>query len=79
MEIIGAAALIAVGIVLAAIIYGRMHGARTVAVATPTPIATPIASATATGRRGGTGESRAPRRRIARTHRRGHAPRGGAR
>ena len=46
MEIIGAAALIAVGIVLAAIIYGRMHGARTVAVATPTPIATPIASAT---------------------------------
>ena len=36
MEIIGAAALIAVGIVLAAIIYGRMHGARTVAVATPT-------------------------------------------
>ena len=47
MEIIGAAALIAVGIVLAAIIYGRMHGARTVAVATPTPIATPIASATA--------------------------------
>ncbi|HTU86821.1 MAG TPA: ribonuclease Y [Solirubrobacteraceae bacterium] len=29
MEIIGAAALIAVGIVLAAIIYGRMHGART--------------------------------------------------
>jgi ribonucrease Y len=36
MEIIGAAALIAVGIVLAAIIYGRMHGPRTVAVATPT-------------------------------------------
>jgi ribonucrease Y len=29
MEIIGAAALIAVGIVLAAIIYGKMHGART--------------------------------------------------
>ena len=29
MEIIGAAALIAVGIVLAAVIYGRMHGART--------------------------------------------------
>jgi ribonuclease Y len=28
MEIIGAAALIAVGIVLAAVIYGRMHGAR---------------------------------------------------
>jgi ribonucrease Y len=29
MEIIGAAALIAVGIVLAAVVYGRMHGART--------------------------------------------------
>jgi ribonuclease Y len=29
MEIIGAAALIAVGIVAAAVIYGRMHGART--------------------------------------------------
>ncbi len=29
MELIGAAALIAVGIVLAAVIYGRMHGART--------------------------------------------------
>jgi len=28
MEIIGAAALIAVGIVLAAVLYGRMHGAR---------------------------------------------------
>ena len=37
MEIIGAAALIAVGIVVAAIIYGRMHGARTVAVASPAP------------------------------------------
>jgi ribonucrease Y len=37
MEIIGAAALIAVGIVVAAIIYGRMHGTRTVAVANPTP------------------------------------------
>jgi ribonuclease Y len=36
MEIIGAAALIAVGIVVAAIIYGRMHGARTLAVAHPT-------------------------------------------
>ncbi len=35
MEIIGAAALIAVGIVVAAIIYGRMHGTRTVAVANP--------------------------------------------
>jgi ribonuclease Y len=29
MEIIGAAALIAVGIVLAAVVYGRMHGPRT--------------------------------------------------
>jgi len=37
MEIIGAAALIAVGIVVAAIIYGRMHGTRTLAVASPTP------------------------------------------
>ncbi len=37
MEIIGAAALIAVGIVVAAIIYGRMHGTRTVAVANPAP------------------------------------------
>ncbi|MBV8220454.1 MAG: DUF3552 domain-containing protein, partial [Solirubrobacterales bacterium] len=38
MEIIGAAALIALGIVVAAIIYGRTHGtARTVAVAHPAP------------------------------------------
>ncbi|HEX4279561.1 MAG TPA: ribonuclease Y [Solirubrobacteraceae bacterium] len=37
MEIIGAAALIAVGIVVAAISYGRMHGARTAAVAGPAP------------------------------------------
>jgi ribonuclease Y len=41
MEIIGAAALIAVGIVVAAIvaaiIYSRTHGTRTVAVATPVP------------------------------------------
>ncbi len=36
MEIIGAAALITVGIVVAAIIYGRTHGTRTVAVAGPT-------------------------------------------
>jgi ribonucrease Y len=36
MEIIGAAALIAVGIVLAAVIYGRMHGARTAPAGTPT-------------------------------------------
>ena len=35
MEIIGAAALIAVGIVVAAIIYGRTHGARTLAIASP--------------------------------------------
>ena len=44
MEIIGAAALIAVGIVVAAIIYGRMHGARTVAVAHPAA-SVPVASA----------------------------------
>jgi ribonucrease Y len=36
MEIIGAAALIAVGIVLAAVIYGRMHGPRTVPAGAPT-------------------------------------------
>src|SRR5437764_7460169 len=36
MEIIGAAALIAVGIVLAAVIYGRMHGARTASAGNPT-------------------------------------------
>jgi len=35
MEIIGAAALIAVGIVAAAVIYGRMHGPRTAAAANP--------------------------------------------
>jgi ribonuclease Y len=35
MEIIGAAALIAVGIVVAAIIYGRTHGGRTLAIASP--------------------------------------------
>ncbi len=39
MEIIGAAALIAVGIVLAAIIYGRMHGARTAPAGNPTATA----------------------------------------
>jgi ribonuclease Y len=39
MEIIGAAALIAVGIVVAAVIYSRMHGPRTVAVAHPVTIA----------------------------------------
>ena len=37
MTIIGAAALIAVGIVVAAIIYGRTHGTGTVAVAGPAP------------------------------------------
>jgi len=36
MEIIGAAALIAVGIVAAAVIYGRMHGARTAPAGNPT-------------------------------------------
>ena len=36
MEIIGAAALIAVGIVAAAVIYGRMHGARTAPGGNPT-------------------------------------------
>jgi ribonucrease Y len=44
MEIIGAAALIAVGIVVAAIIYGRMHGTRTVAVASPA-VSTPVVEA----------------------------------
>jgi ribonucrease Y len=44
MEIIGAAALIAVGIVVAAIIYGRTHGTRTVAVANPAPSAAVIAA-----------------------------------
>jgi ribonucrease Y len=41
MEIIGAAALIAVGIVLAAVIYGRMHGARTAPAGTTT-VTTPV-------------------------------------
>ena len=36
MEIIGAAALIAVGIVAAAVIYGRMHGVRTAPAGNPT-------------------------------------------
>ncbi|HET6870703.1 MAG TPA: ribonuclease Y [Solirubrobacteraceae bacterium] len=39
MESIVAAALIAVGIVLAAVIYGRMHGARTAPAGTPTAAA----------------------------------------
>jgi ribonuclease Y len=39
MEIIGAAALIAVGIVLAAVIYGRMHGARTALATAANPTA----------------------------------------
>jgi ribonucrease Y len=51
MEIIGAAALIAVGIVVAAIIYGRMHGTRTVAVASPTPSVPVIETAPANTRR----------------------------
>jgi ribonuclease Y len=51
MEIIGAAALIAVGIVVAAIIYGRMHGTRTVAVATPTPSVPVVETAPANPRR----------------------------
>ena len=51
MEIIGAAALIAVGIVVAAIIYGRMHGTRTVAVAGPTPSVPVIETVPANTRR----------------------------
>ena len=51
MEIIGAAALIAVGIVVAAVIYGRMHGARTVAVAGPTASAPVIEAVPANPRR----------------------------
>jgi ribonucrease Y len=39
MEIIGAAALIAVGIVLAAVIYGRMHGARAAPTGNPSTTA----------------------------------------
>ncbi len=43
MEIIGAAALIAVGIVLAAVIYGRMHGARTATATAGGPaVSTPV-------------------------------------
>jgi ribonucrease Y len=37
MDIIGAAALIAIGIVVAAVVYGRVHGARPEAAAAPTP------------------------------------------
>ena len=48
MEIIGAAALIAVEVV-AAIIYGRMHGTRTVAVAGPTPSMPVVETAPAPG------------------------------
>ncbi len=40
MEIIGAAALIAVGIVLAALVYGRAHPAARTAVANPAPVPT---------------------------------------
>ncbi len=50
MEIIGAAALIAVGIVVAAIIYGRMHGTRTLAVASPTPSVPVVETAPASPR-----------------------------
>ena len=39
MESIVAAALIAVGIVLAAVVYGRMHGARTAPAGSPTAAA----------------------------------------
>ncbi len=39
MEIIGAEALIAVGIVLAAVVYGRMHGPRTAPAGGPAPSA----------------------------------------
>jgi ribonucrease Y len=42
MEIIGAAALIAVGIVLAAVVYGRMHGPRTAAAGHPSSSAAPV-------------------------------------
>src|ERR1700733_10298442 len=43
MVIIGAAALIAVGIVLAAVIYGKMHGARTATATAGNPTAaTPV-------------------------------------
>ena len=41
MDIIGAAALIAVGIVVAAVVYGRMHGARPAPAGNPT-VATPV-------------------------------------
>jgi ribonucrease Y len=42
MEIIGAAALIAVGIVLAAVIYGRLHGPRTAAAGHPSSSAATV-------------------------------------
>jgi len=51
MEIIGAAALIAVGIVVAAIIYGRTHGAGTVAIASPAASVPVVEAAPATPRR----------------------------
>jgi ribonuclease Y len=51
MEIIGAAALIAVGIVVAAIIYGRTHGARTLAIASPAASVPVVEAAPPTPRR----------------------------
>jgi ribonucrease Y len=42
MEIIGAAALIAVGIVAAAVVYGRMHGPRTAPAVTATTASAPV-------------------------------------
>jgi ribonuclease Y len=44
MEIIGAAALIAVGIVAAAVIYGKMHGPRTATATVPTTTTTTAAA-----------------------------------
>jgi ribonucrease Y len=52
MEIIGAAALIAVGIVLAAIIYGKMHGARTALSGNPAVVA-PVVEVVAAREPGG--------------------------
>jgi ribonuclease Y len=42
MEIIGAAALIAVGIVAAAVVYGRMHGPRTAPAVTASTTSAPV-------------------------------------
>ncbi|MGO9497146.1 MAG: ribonuclease Y [Solirubrobacteraceae bacterium] len=51
MEIIGAAALIAVGIVVAAIIYGRTHGGRPLAIASPATSVPVVEAAPPTPRR----------------------------